>query len=119
MNPDIDKPSRGHVSPFECIRRTNDLGVEFWSSREFAEVLQYTDDRNFESDIEKAQLACFNSGHRAEDHLVDVTEMVRIGSGAERPVKNIFMSRIACYQAVQNGGAMLSAIDRSIGNTND
>jgi len=27
-----------------------------------------------------ARLACFNSGHRIEDHFVDVTEMVEIGS---------------------------------------
>ncbi len=98
----IQKASRGHVSPFERIKRTNETGAEFWSSREFAEVLQYSDYRNFEAVVEKARLACLNSGHRIEDHFVDVTEMVRIGSGAERPVKTVFMSRYACYLAVQN-----------------
>jgi len=91
----IQKASRGHVSPFERIKRTNETGAEFWSSREFAEVLQYSDYRNFEAVVEKARLACLNSGHRIEDHFVDVTEMVRIGSGAERPVKTVFMSRYA------------------------
>jgi DNA-damage-inducible protein D len=43
-----------------------------------------------------------NSGHRIEDHFVDVTEMVAIGSGAERPVKTILLSRYACYLAIQN-----------------
>jgi DNA-damage-inducible protein D len=92
----------GHVSPFERIKRTNDAGAEFWSSREFAGVLGYSDYRNFEAVIEKGKLACFNSGHRLEDHFVDVTEMVPIGSGAERPVKTILLSRYACYLVIQN-----------------
>lgn len=98
----IAKKTGGHVSPFERIKRTNDAGMEFWSSRDFSEVLGYGDYRNFEGVIEKAKMACFNSGHRLEDHFVDVTEMVAIGSGAERPVKTILLSRYACYLAIQN-----------------
>jgi DNA-damage-inducible protein D len=67
------------ASPFERIRRTNPAGNEFWSSRDFAQVLGYTDYRNFEGVIQKARTACFNSGHRIEDHFVDITEMVSIG----------------------------------------
>ena len=102
MTKGLDKSSNGHVSPFERIRRLTEEGGEYWSSRDFAAVLEYGDYRNFESVIEKAKLACFNSGHRVEDHFVDVTEMVRIGSGADRPIKTVFMSRYACYLAVQN-----------------
>lgn len=91
-----------NISPFERIRRTNEAGNEFWSSRDFAEVLGYNDYRNFETVIGKAKAACFNSGQRVEDHFVDITEMVEIGSGAERPVKTIMMSRYACYLAIQN-----------------
>jgi DNA-damage-inducible protein D len=76
--------------------------MEFWSSRNFAGILDYGDYRNFEGVIEKAKLSCFNSGYRIEDHFVDVTEMVAIGSGAERPVKTILLSRYACYLAIQN-----------------
>jgi len=102
MGRDIDKPSKGHVSPFERIKRTNEAGAEFWSSREFAEVLQYSDYRNFEAVVDRAKLACFNSGHRVEDHFVDITEMIEIGKGGHRAVKTILMSRYACYLAVQN-----------------
>jgi DNA-damage-inducible protein D len=98
----IVKKSAGHVSPFERIKRTNDKGMEFWSSRDFAEVLGYGDYRNFEGVVEKAKLSCFSSGYRIEDHFVDVTEMVTIGSGAERPVKTIILSRYACYLTIQN-----------------
>src|SRR4051812_16166811 len=92
----------GHASPFERIKRTNDAGMEFWSSRDFSEILGYGDYRNFESVMDKAKLACFKSGHRLEDHFVDVTEMIEIGKGGQRPVKTILLSRYACYLAIQN-----------------
>ena len=90
------------VTPFERIRRVGPAGNEFWSSREFAQALGYSDYRNFESVIEKARTACFNSGQRVDDHFVEITEMVAIGSGAQRPVKTVMMSRYACYLVVQN-----------------
>lgn len=102
MSNEIERTAGGHVSPFEQIRRTNDAGAEFWSSRDFAGVLGYGDYRNFEGVVEKAKLSCFNSGRRIEDHFVDVTEMVEIGSGAARPVKTVLLSRYACYLAIQN-----------------
>ncbi|HVT81356.1 MAG TPA: DNA damage-inducible protein D [Phycisphaerae bacterium] len=91
-----------HQSPFERIRRVNDAGHEFWSARDFAGVLGYTDYRNFEQVVAKARNACFNSGMRIDDHFVDVTEMVQIGSGAERAVPTVFLSRYACYLIIQN-----------------
>ena len=95
-------PVAGDLSPFERIRRTNAAGAAYWSSRDFAVVLGYSDYRNFEAVIGKARLACFNSGHRIEDHFVAVTEMVTIGSGAQRPIKTVLLSRYACYLIVQN-----------------
>ncbi|MFQ5641630.1 MAG: hypothetical protein ACE5IR_26955 [bacterium] len=80
MSKEIKKAYGSRQSPFEQIKRTNEAGVEFWSSRDFAEVLGYDDYRNFERVIEKARLSCFNSGHRIEDHFVDVTEMIEMGS---------------------------------------
>jgi len=52
------------ITPFESIRRTNSAGNEFWSSRDFAKVLGYADYRNFQSVIESARTACFNSGQQ-------------------------------------------------------
>ena len=102
MGNEIANKAGENRSPFEQIKRTTDAGEVFWSSREIAGILGYGDYRNFEGVIEKAKLACFNSGHRIEDHFVDVTEMVALGSGAERPVKTILLSRYACYLAIQN-----------------
>ncbi len=90
------------ITPFEQIRRTNPAGNEFWSSRDFARVLGYADYRNFQTVIESARTACFNSGQRVEDHFVEVTDMIVIGKGGQRAVQTVMMSRYACYLVIQN-----------------
>lgn len=102
MSKEIEKNSAGHISPFERIKRTNEANNEYWESRDLAQVLEYTQYRNFEAVIEKAKLACFNSGHRIEDHFADVSKMVGIGSGAAREIKVTLLSRYACYLIIQN-----------------
>jgi DNA-damage-inducible protein D len=83
MKKELARTAIGHTSPFERIKRTNEAGMEFWSSRDFSETLGYGDYRNFEGVVEKAKTACFTSGHRIEDHFVDVSEMVEIGKGGQ------------------------------------
>jgi DNA-damage-inducible protein D len=80
---------------FERIKRVNPAGADFWSARELARVLEYTDFRNFIAVIAKAREACTNSGHTVSDHFVDINEMVTIGSGAEREVEDWALSRYA------------------------
>jgi len=70
-------PAPNGVSPFKRIRRTNAAGAEYWSSRDFAQVLGYSGCCNFEQVINRAKTACFSSGRRIEDHFVEITEMVR------------------------------------------
>ena len=91
------------ITPFESIRRINPAGNEFWSSRDFAKVLGYNDYRNFEAVVQKARTACFNSGQRVEDHFVEVTDMIEIGKGGQRPVQTVMMSRYACYSGLYGG----------------
>ena len=66
-------------------------------------ILLYTEWRNFKKIIDKAKDACATSGNPVEDHFVDVNKMVSIGSGAEREVDDIELSRYACYLTVMNG----------------
>ena len=95
-------PDHAASSTFERIKRVNQSGAEFWSSREFAQVLGYTDYRNFEAVIAKARTACFNSGQRVADHFVEINEMIEIGKGGQRPVKTVMLSRYAGYLVIQN-----------------
>ena len=81
---------------FERIKRLNPEGHEFWSARELARVLEYTDFRNFTAVITKACEACANSGHKVADHFVDINEMVSIGSGAQRTIEDWALSRYGC-----------------------
>lgn len=87
---------------FESIKRTDENGNEWWSSRELAKALTYTDYRNFLEVMRKAWDSCKNSGQNPNHHFVKVTEMIPIGKTAEREVETWLMSRYVCYLAVQN-----------------
>lgn len=87
---------------FEKIKRLDENGKEYWSSRELAKELDYVDYRNFLTAVNKAKTACENSGEVIHNHFVDANEMVQIGSGAEKPLETIYLSRYACYLIVQN-----------------
>jgi hypothetical protein len=88
---------------FEQIRRIDENGNEHWSARDFSKVLEYSEYRHFQPVIMRAKEACRNSGHSISDHFEDVLEMVKLGSGAERQVDSVKLSRYACYLIVQNG----------------
>lgn len=90
------------ITTFESIKKIDDNGVEYWSSRDLAKALGYADYRNFIAAIQRAKEACKNSNQPISDHFGDITEMVIIGSGAERSLDSIKLSRYACYLTVQN-----------------
>lgn len=88
---------------FESIKHVNEYGEEYWLARELQPVLEYVQWRRFSDAIERAKLACKNSGFAVEDHFADIGKMVDIGSGAERQIDDVMLSRYACYLIVMNG----------------
>lgn len=96
------KLTKKAVALFENIKKIDEKGREYWSSRDLAKILEYKDYRNFLTVINKAKESCCNSNIMLIDHFVDVTDMVSIGSGATRTIETIRLSRYASYLTVQN-----------------
>lgn len=91
-----------HISQFETIRQESEDGSEYWSARDLAKLLGYTEYGKFRNTIKKAEEACQNSGQAISDHFAHMSEMVVIGSKAKRKVANVHLSRYACYLLIQN-----------------
>ena len=77
--------------------------TECWSARELQTILGYAKWDNFLNAIEKAKNACEGAGERVQDHFADVGKMVEIGSGTQRSIPDIALTRYACYLTAQNG----------------
>jgi len=88
---------------FEGHAQQTETGVEYWLARDLQPLLGYSKWENFQAVIAKAKTACEVSGHMVENHFPDVRKMVRIGSGTERVIDDIMLTRYACYLVAQNG----------------
>lgn len=88
---------------FEAHAQHTDSGVEFWLARDIQFLLGYTKWDNFLHVISKAKTACEVSGHNVLDHFAGVGRMVDLGSGSQREVDDLMLTRYACYLIAQNG----------------
>lgn len=88
---------------FEAHAQQTDGGVEFWLARDLQHLLGYAKWDNFLNVVSKAKTACEVSGHSVRDHFADVGKMVDLGSGSQREVDDLMLTRYACYLIAQNG----------------
>jgi DNA-damage-inducible protein D len=99
MKPEIISRLHGQ---FEAFAQKDD-GVEFWRARDLQGLLGYTEWRNFLRVIERAKTACQNAAQQVDDHFVESNKMVEVGSGSQREVLDVALTRYACYLIAQNG----------------
>ena len=95
---------------FEAHAQQTENGIEFWLARDLQHLLGYKEWRNFSSVVSRAKTACEVSGFSISDHFVDVNKMVDLGSGSQREVDDIMLTRYSCYLIAQNGDPKKEAI---------
>jgi len=100
---DVLVAGKAYPIDFESIRHVNPYGMEYWSARELAPLLGYTKWERFEGAVKRAMIACTQVGGVVDDHFPATGRTVRLGSGAERELKDYALSRLACYLIAENG----------------
>ncbi len=65
---------------FEGIKYIRKDGSEYWSARELAAVLDYSQWRNFQKVIDRAMIACENSGHEVTYDFAEVSKIVEVAA---------------------------------------
>jgi DNA-damage-inducible protein D len=97
-----DETIEGLIAEFESFAQVDDAGNEYWFARDLQTLFGYAKWDNFLAVIAKAKEACEQAGHGCDDHFAGVGKMVSVGSGAEREIEDMILSRYACYLVAQN-----------------
>ena len=86
------------IEDIKCVRK---YGSECWNARELADVIDYSQWRNFQKVIDRAMIACENSGHHVAYDFAEVSKIVEAGV-TSKSIKDYELTRYACYLIVQN-----------------
>lgn len=104
------KNAKKENQTFEDIRHIDENGIEYWYGRELQKILEYNKWENFEKVINKAMIACENTGISVTEHFPDVRKTIKMPKGAEKEIKDYKLSRYACYLIAQNGDSRKKVI---------
>ncbi|MEM1393377.1 MAG: BRO family protein [Cyanobacteria bacterium P01_H01_bin.150] len=96
-------PNSENASPFDQIMQVDELGMEYWLARQLQPLLGYSKWQRFEETIERAKLACQNSGYDIKDHFTEAGNLVKRTQGGGSRQSDYRLSRYACYLTAMNG----------------
>jgi DNA-damage-inducible protein D len=99
-----------HSNFEEMVQHEPETGTEYWFARDIQAPLGYARWENFIKVIAKAKISCKTAGYEPNDHFRDITKMVPLGSGSEREISDVALTRYACYLIAQNGDPAKDAI---------
>lgn len=85
------------------VNQTENEFIDYWYARDLMPLLGYERWENFHKAIQRAMNSVETSDTKVSDHFREVTKMVPLGSGSERPVKDYMLTRYACYLIAING----------------
>ena len=77
--------------------------MEVWYARELQQVCGYARWENFQVAINRAKDSCNSQNISIDDHFRDVTKTIPMPKGAQKEIKDVLLTRYACYLIAQNG----------------
>lgn len=78
------------------IRRTDESGRAYWSSRDLCNAMGYSAYWKFQHVIDKAVKIAIEKDMNVDEHFNHAVEMFKVGNGAFRKVETFHLSRMAC-----------------------
>jgi len=91
------------LQTLDSFKKKTDWGTDYWLARDLQTLLGYAKWDNFLDIVNKARMSCESIGGNPNNHFADVGKMVTLGSGSARQVRDIALSRYACYLVAMNG----------------
>ena len=95
---------------FENFSHKTEENIEFWFARDLQKLLGYSKWDNFLNVIKKAKETCLNSRESIFDHFADVGKTIEMPKNARKEIKDIMLTRYACYLIAQNGDSQKQEI---------
>lgn len=95
---------------FEDFSKTTESGIEFWFARDLQHLLGYAEWRNFTKVIVKSKITCEATDNLINDHFVDTNKTIQMPKGATKEIKDVMLTRYACYLIAQNGDSRKESI---------
>ena len=99
---------------FESLKRTDDKGEPYWSSRELCKAMGYSAYWKFNRVIEKAINVMSVKGMDIDYHINRSVDMVEVGSGAFRRIENLHLSRMACLMIAENADSKKVLVQQAL-----